>query len=139
MADVHHPVWQPEGHLWKLGRHPCYDPRKVPWLGWAAAGAGLGGPAGQELGSRMAGLRELPHASRLAHSGALAGALSRHPRWHATARPFIRPTPQDLILPVMFSPKKYADAPVLGGAPRKREFLAVFKGGWSRVGGWVDG
>ena len=40
-----------------------------------------------------------------------------------------RTPPQDLILPVMFSPHKYADAPVLGGAPREREFLAVFKGG----------
>jgi hypothetical protein len=24
-----HPVWQPEGHLGKLGAFPCYNPRKM--------------------------------------------------------------------------------------------------------------
>ncbi|KAL4856586.1 DNA-directed RNA polymerase II subunit RPB2 [Chlorella vulgaris] len=26
--NITHPVWQPEGHLGKLGAFPCYDPRK---------------------------------------------------------------------------------------------------------------
>ena len=28
-----HKVWQPEGHLGKLGNFPCYDPTKVGGLG----------------------------------------------------------------------------------------------------------
>lgn len=27
--NITHPVWQPEGHLGKLGAFPCYDPRKA--------------------------------------------------------------------------------------------------------------
>ena len=27
--EVIHPVYQPEGHLSKLGKFPCYDPTKV--------------------------------------------------------------------------------------------------------------
>ena len=27
--DLRHEVWQPEGHLSKLGDYPCYDPKKV--------------------------------------------------------------------------------------------------------------
>ena len=28
-----HPVYQPEGQVWKLGKFPCYDPKKVGGLG----------------------------------------------------------------------------------------------------------
>ena len=27
--DTRHPVWQPEGHIHKLGDYPCYDPKKA--------------------------------------------------------------------------------------------------------------
>lgn len=27
--EITHPIWQPEGHLWKLGNYSCYDPKKV--------------------------------------------------------------------------------------------------------------
>lgn len=28
-ADSRHDVWQPEGHVGKLGDFPCFDPKKV--------------------------------------------------------------------------------------------------------------
>ncbi len=31
-ARCRHPVWQPEGHVGKLGDFPCYDPSKVHQL-----------------------------------------------------------------------------------------------------------
>ena len=37
MYEVNHTLYQPEGHRWKLGRHPCYDPQKA--RGPAAAAA----------------------------------------------------------------------------------------------------
>ena len=35
---------------------------------------------------------------------------------------------QDLVLPPMFSPHKYSQSPLLGGAPRERHIFAFFKG-----------
>ena len=57
-----HPVWQPEGHLGKLGDFPCYNASK------------------------------------------------------------------DLVVPLMSSPGKYAQSPMLGAPTRDRRFLGVFKG-----------
>jgi hypothetical protein len=28
LGDVKHPVWQPEGQTWKVGKFPCYDSKK---------------------------------------------------------------------------------------------------------------
>ena len=57
-----HPVWQPEGHLGKLGDYPCYNASK------------------------------------------------------------------DMVVPLMSSPGKYAQSPLLGAPTRERRFLGVFKG-----------
>lgn len=46
---------------------------------------------------------------------------------------------QDVILPVMFSPHKYAQSPNLGGPSRERKFLAVFKGAIGGAAGRVEG
>ena len=95
-------MWQPEGHLGKLGNFPCYDPAKV-CDGWGLQPSSFG------------------DACKLAE---VCSSSSNKLK----AVSLLLLLAQDLVLPPMFSPHKYTQSPLLGGPPRERQIFAFFKG-----------
>ena len=107
-------MWQPEGHNWKLGSFPCYDPKKVGWL-WLVST-----PPPSE-----------PLQLTACHTQRARWGIERHACILPAHLPVLTNTAgrqQDMVLPVMFGPQKSAASPFLGGPVRERKFLAVFKG-----------